>query len=179
MFQRFRYIPPVCLFFSLFLILTGKLKYSSINLNKSVQTEDGSEFIVFRQISRYPKLASKHSCVFVVRFKFKHLSQKANRIISKIPTLLIAGHPGFVSKCYAVNKNNGYWQGMYQWESLRDLKDYKKSFVYKMMNKRAIPESIQSNILLNNSLDNYVQKNLLRTKNSIKWKQKQQIAELL
>jgi hypothetical protein len=60
-----------------------------------------------------------------------------------------------------VNKNNGYWQGMYQWESLQDLEAYKKSFVYKMMNKRAIPESIQSRILLNNSLDKYILKNLI------------------
>jgi hypothetical protein len=146
-------------------MLTGKLKYSSINLNKSVQTEDGSEFIVFRQISRYPKLASKHSCVFIVRFKFKHLSHKANRIASKIPMLLIAGHPGFVSKCYAVNHKNGYWQGMYEWKSLQDLEAYKESFVFRVMNRRAVSNSVQFKTMINQNLTQYLDNNIKYTEN--------------
>jgi len=155
--QKVRYIPPVCLFFGLFRILIGKLRYSSEYINQSVQTEDGSEYTIFRQISKYPEISSEHSCVFIVHFKFKHLSHKANRIASKIPMILIAGHPGFVSKCYAVNYNNGYWQGMYEWESIKHLEFYKKSFVFRMMNKRAVTESIQSSILLNQSLDTFIQ----------------------
>lgn len=157
MFQKFSNIPPVCLLVSIFQLITGKLKYSTRNLNKAVKMEDGSGYIIFRQISRYPVIYSKQSCVFIVRFKFKHLSQKANKMASKIPMLLIAGNPGFMSKCYAVNQENGYWQGMYQWESIKHLQNYKKSFVYRMMNKRAVPESIQSNILLNQSLDTFIQ----------------------
>ena len=70
--------------------------------------------------------------------------------------LLITGFPGFVKKIYAVNKKNGYWQGMYQWESLEYLEEYKKSFVFKVMNKRAIPETIKSIQYENKSLDNFI-----------------------
>jgi hypothetical protein len=57
---------------------------------------------------------------------------------------------------YAVNKENGYWQGMYQWESLEYLEEYKRSFVYKVMNKRAIPKTIKSIQYENKSLDNVI-----------------------
>jgi hypothetical protein len=45
---------------------------------------------------------------------------------------------------YGVNKENGYWQGMYQWNSEQALEDYKQSFVYRMMNRRAVDDSISS-----------------------------------
>lgn len=159
MFQRLRYIAPFCLLVSLFRLIRGRLKYSSEFLNRTLKIEDGSEFSIFRQISTHPEISSEHSCVFIVRFKFKHLSHKANRIASKVPMLLIAGHPGFVSKCYAVNPKNGHWQGMYEWKSLKHLEDYRKSFVFRMMNRRALPETIQSSILINKTLNEYFQNN--------------------
>jgi hypothetical protein len=70
--------------------------------------------------------------------------------------LLIAGFPGFEKKIYAVNHSNGYWQGMYQWESMERLEEYKKSLVFKVMNKRAKPETIKSFQLENISLDAYI-----------------------
>ena len=46
---------------------------------------------------------------------------------------------------------------MYQWESLEYLEEYKKSFVFKVMNKRAIPKTIQSIQFENKSLDNLLE----------------------
>jgi hypothetical protein len=163
--QKLKYIPPVCLLVALFRILTGRLRYSSEYINQSVQTEDGSEFTIFRQISSHPEISSEHSCVFIVRFKFKHLSQNANRIASKIPMLLIAGHPGFVSKCYAVNFDNRYWQGMYEWKSLQDLEAYKESFVFRVMNRRAVSNSVQFKTLINQNLTQYLDNNIKYTEN--------------
>jgi len=78
--------------------------------------------------------------------------------------LLITGFPGFHIKMYAVNSVNGYWQGMYQWESIQALEEYRKSFVYRMMNKRAIKESIQSFKLENYNLYDFIKinQNILR-----------------
>lgn len=73
--------------------------------------------------------------------------------------LLITGYPGFVSKCYAVNSNNGYWQGMYQWKSLNDLESYKKSFIFRMMNKRAISETMVSQTVIHQTLDGFLNQN--------------------
>ncbi len=156
MFLKLRNIPPVCLLTSLLRLITGRLRYSKHYLDNSVKMKDGQEFAIFRYISSHPLNHSKTNCVFIVRFKFAHLSHKANRIVSIIPMLIIAGFPGFKSKYYAVNNNNGCWQGMYQWKSMKHLEEYKKSFIYKMMNKRVLPETLKSIEISNQILNDFI-----------------------
>jgi len=144
-------------------MLTGNLKLSHQNMDKAIHMEDGSVFKIFRNFRMFRQSTTQHSqsfqqsCVFVVRFKFKRLSHSANKVASMIPMLVIAGSPGFQQKMYAINPDNGYWQGMYQWESLAHLEDYKKSFIYRMMNKRAVPESIQALQWEDQTLEQFIQ----------------------
>lgn len=156
---KFRKSPPVCLLISLGRLLTGKLKLSKHYLKDTVKMEDGQKFMIFRHITAYPVKDIEQATIFIVRFKFARLSYKSNRIASILPMLLITGFPGFQTKMYAVNKENGYWQGMYQWKTPKHLEDYLKSFVYKMMNKRAIKETIISREYINQLLINYIDKN--------------------
>ena len=118
--------------------------------------EDGQEFSIFRHITAHPLREQESATCFIVRFKFSRLSHNANRIASIIPMLLITGFPGFQTKIYALNKENGYWQGMYQWKTPKHLEAYLKSFVYKMMNKRAIQETIKSFQYENKALDMFI-----------------------
>jgi len=157
MFKKLRQIPPVSLVISLVGLLTGKLRYSNKFLAKSVKMVDGKEFTIFRHITSYPLRQSTANCVFIVSFKFAHLSYKANKIASLIPMLLISGFPGFISKLYAVHPESGYWQGMYQWKSKEDLEEYKNSFVYRMMNNRAIADSIKSYEVMNQKLSDVIE----------------------
>jgi hypothetical protein len=99
--------------------------------------------------------------VFIVRFKFAKLSQKANRITSLIPIPLIVGFPGFRDKIWMVNEETGYWQGVYQWESEKAVEDYQKSFVLSIMNKRSIQESLSYTILPNTRLSEYMERHLI------------------
>jgi len=156
---KFRKSPPVCLVISIGRLLIGKLKLSKQYLNDTVKMEDGQEFIIFRHITDYPVKDIEQAVTFIVRFKFARLSHSANKIASIIPMLLITGFPGFQTKMYAVNKENGYWQGMYQWKSLENLEEYKTSFVFKMMNKRAKKETISSWEYRNQLLINYIENN--------------------
>lgn len=151
--SKFRRLPPVCLFLSLFRLITGKLRYSDQFMDKIIEMDDHSNFQVFRHITEQEVTFTSKFTVFVVSFKFSHLSHRANKLASIVPMLLITGYPGFVKKIYAVNPENGYWQGMYQWESIEYLEEYKESFVFKVMNKRAIPNTIQSIQFENQSLD--------------------------
>lgn len=153
---KLRKSPPICLGLSILKLLIGRLRISRKNIGTSVIMEDGQEFTIFRHISNYPLIESEAGVVFIVRFKFARLSHKANKLASIIPMLLITGFPGFDTKMYAVNRKNGYWQGMYQWQSMEHLEAYKKSFVYTMMNKRAIKETISSFELENQRLNNLV-----------------------
>ena len=56
---------------------------------------------------------------------------------------------------------NGYWQGMYQWANLECLEEYKKSLVFRVMNKRAIPESISTEHFVDSDLDPFVKDRLI------------------
>jgi hypothetical protein len=73
--------------------------------------------------------------------------------------LLITGFPGFVAKIYAVNHKNGYWQGMYQWQSPQFLNDYKRSLVFRIMNKRACADSLHEQVLPKTTLNEFLNRN--------------------
>lgn len=140
--RRIRRIPPVCLFVALGRLLTGGIRLSDENLGKIVNNDAGGKFRIFRNIKSKKQDIFPDACVFIVSFKFARLSHNTNKVVSLIPMLLIAGFPGFIQKMYAVNDENGYWMGLYKWKSKKHLEAYKKSFVFRMMNKRALPNSL-------------------------------------
>jgi len=142
--RSIRSLPPFCFCVALLKLMTGSLKLSRKYLGMEVNNETGEVFRIFRNITTKKIDSAPDSCVFIVSFKFRHLSHQANKIASIIPMLLIAGFPGFIQKLYAYNPENGYWQGMYEWKSMKYLQAYQKSFVYRMMNRRAIKESLKT-----------------------------------
>jgi len=157
---KFRKLSLTCLLVAVVKLITGKLRLSNIYMDQIIEIDDNSKFQIFRHITaKKINFNSKHT-IFIVSFKFSHLSHKANKLASIIPMLMIAGFPGFVKKIYAVNHQNGYWQGMYQWKSSAYLEAYKKSFIFKVMNKRAIPETIKSIQYENTSLDHFIQQHI-------------------
>jgi len=157
--KSFRKSPPACLGISLGRLLLGRLRCSKQYLGDTVKMEEGREFEIFRHISIHPLKKTDTATVFIVSFKFARLSHKANKVASIIPMLLITGFLGFNTKMYAVNKETGYWQGMYQWESNKALEEYKTSFVFRMMNNRAIKNTVNSMEFNNQQLIDYIGKN--------------------
>ena len=156
--SQFRKSPPICLGISLVKLIFRKLRFSKRYLGETVQIKDGQKFRIFRHITVYPQMKTENQIVFIVSIKFARLSHKVNKIASIIPMLLIAGFPGFNAKIYAVNQNNGFWQGMYQWKSKQVLEEYKDSFVFRMMNKRAIKNTVISQEYNNSQLINIIEK---------------------
>lgn len=77
---------------------------------------------------------------------------------------MISGFPGFDVKLYGVNKSNGYWQGMYQWQTIQDLEEYKKSFVFRMMNRRAITGSLNMMEFKNQNLADFINSHAVENK---------------
>lgn len=140
----FRKSPPICLGLSVVSLILGRLRLSRQNVGQTIKMQDGQEFTIFRHIYKHPIRISSSTITFIVSFKFSRLSHNANRMASIIPMLLISGFPGFDAKMYGMNKKNGYWQGMYQWQTKSALEEYKKSFVFRMMNKRAISDTLNS-----------------------------------
>jgi len=150
-------LPPVCLSIAIMELLSGTLKMSREFAGRETISADGQVFTIFRQIKKRKAKFSDRHITFVVRFKFARLSHQANKLASIIPMLLIAGFPGFVQKFYAVNIETGYWQGMYEWRSENHLEAYKKSFVYRMMNKRALKGTVQAHTISNHHVSDLIE----------------------
>jgi hypothetical protein len=158
--SKLRKSPPVCLWVTSFRVIIGRLRLSDQFVGREVNMQDGQVFTVFRHITRHPVPESDAPAVFIVSFKFARGSHNANKLASIVPMLLITGFPGFVTKMYGVNTSNGNWQGMYQWQSKRALEEYKKSFVFRMMNKRAIKDSLKLLEIENQSLADFMNQNI-------------------
>jgi hypothetical protein len=155
-----RILPPVCLSIAIFKLLTGKLRMSQEFVGCESRTKDNQIFTIFRHIKTMKTGFSDGQITFVVSFKFARLSHRANKLASLLPMLLIAGFPGFIQKIYAVHAESGYWQGMYIWRSVSYLDAYKKSFVFRMMNKRALKGTVQSQTISNCPLSDLIEPDL-------------------
>jgi len=147
--------PPICLGFSIVRLILRKLRVSKQYVGQTVKMQNDQAFTIFRHITRHPVRQSNTTTTFIVSFKFSRLSHDANRMASIMPMLLITGFPGFNVKIYGVNKSNGYWQGMYQWQTKQALEEYKKSFVFRMMNKRAVKSTLSSMEFENQDLTDF------------------------
>ena len=155
--RKTRTIPPVCLSIAILELLSGTLRMSREFVGRETRIDKDQVFTIFRQIKNRKARISGDHVTFVVQFKFARLSHQANKLASIIPMLLIAGFPGFIQKLYAVNIENGYWQGMYEWKSVKHLEAYKNSFVYRMMNKRALKGTVQSHTISNRFLSDLIE----------------------
>ena len=139
---RIRKNPVLCLLLSLERLLVGRLNFSKEYVGTTIKMENGEAYQIFRHIKSTSQNSAEQDSVLIVRFKFAKLSYRVNKFVSQFPMLLITGFPGFQAKMYAVNPHNGYWLGLYQWESKQALEDYKQSFVLQVMNRRAIKGSV-------------------------------------
>ena len=146
---------------SIYYLLIAALRFPSNYNNKIVRMDDGKEFKIFRHMHLKSNRISKNESIFIVRFKFRKFSHKANIRLSRIPILLIAGFPGFRDKFWMIDWNTDYWQGIYQWENDEAIEKYKESFVLGMMNKRASEQSISYNIIRDINIDDYLQSKII------------------
>ena len=140
---------------------TSRIHFSSDFKDKTVRMEDGLEFKIFRHMSIKSDSQTEAGSIFIVRFKFKKFSHRANIRLSWIPILLIAGFPGFRDKLWMIDWKTDYWQGIYYWETVDAIEKYKKSFVLGIMNKRADDHSISYEIIKNRNINDYLQSILL------------------
>ena len=154
--QTIRSLPPVCFLVAHAKLLIGRVRFPKDHLGKNLEMDDGQRFTIFRHAHLKRRLSDKAS-IFVVRFKFARLSHKANRRLSVIPIPLIVGFPGFMDKLWMVNEENGYWQGVYQFESPEAVEAYRRSFVLGLMNRRAAPGSLDHQVFLETSLLGYLE----------------------
>jgi hypothetical protein len=145
---------------SIFYILFQRLSYPRIYLDEEIIMEDGLKFKIFRHMSLKVKNESDKKSIFIVRFKFKKFSHKANIRLSRIPIMLIAGFPGFRDKLWMIDYETDYWQGLYQWETEESIKKYQNSFVLGLMNKRSDDSTLEYKIIPKKDIRQYLNEHI-------------------
>lgn len=139
-------ISPLLLARATGLFLSGRIHFAGNRLGKIVHEQEN--FKVFRRVDLDPSGDQPESpgAIFKVCFHFARFSADTNRILSLIPIPFIVAQPGFRSKTWLIGQESGIFQGLYEWDTVKDAKNYWTSFPMNLMKKRAVPSSLTYSI---------------------------------
>jgi len=138
-------------------LFRGRVHFPKEYVGKIFTMEDGREFTAFRHLIVDPKKESNTPlAVFKVRFKFAKFSLRVNKRLSLFPTPFLIAQPGFRQKIWTIN-DNGFFQGIYQWETKEFAESYPQSFIFKMMTKRSSAGTLSFEVIPDTLLSNYVE----------------------
>ncbi|MHA2365548.1 MAG: hypothetical protein ACXAC7_16445 [Candidatus Hodarchaeales archaeon] len=131
-------------------VLRRRLHFPKDRNGELFKTTDGKEYIIFRGLTvELGKKQSETSGVILrIQFDFKSGSANLNKRLSLIPIPFIVGLSGFRSKYWMIHESSGGFQGLYEWDTVQNAENYKKSFAIKLMTKRAVPGSVNFEIIL-------------------------------
>jgi hypothetical protein len=130
-----------------FLLLSGRIEFLPASKGRMLTMEDGKTFEVFRHVRIKPsRKAGVPGAAFVVRFK-PHMSIGKNIKFSLLPMLILMGFKGFREKYWAVERDTGLCQGLYQWQSREDAENYARSIAMRFMAGRSVPGTVQFEII--------------------------------
>jgi hypothetical protein len=135
-----------------------KLKFPKKYIEKTIRMKDGMNFKIFRHVKVKRKKKLTTGAIFIVRFKFKTSNHKSNMRKSKIPIPMITGFPGFREKLWMIDWKTDYWQGMYQFDNVKAIENYKKSFVLGLMMKRAVKSTLSYKTIPDFNIKEYLEK---------------------
>ena len=101
------------------LIAQRRIRQPGEHVGRRCQFADGTTAVVYREtVADRPPPASP--AVLVVSFRLRHVhSPRAHalfRLESVLNTVLFAGFPGFVSKLWFADDDNGVYRGLYDWD---------------------------------------------------------------
>jgi len=147
-------IPPFLLARAPGLLLSGRVHFLKSRLGETIHEEE--DFKIFRQVVLDPfgDQPENPGAIFKVCFHFASFSANTNKTLSLLPIPFIVAQPGFRSKTWLLGEKTGFFQGLYEWDSVKDAENYWKSFPMRLMKKRAVPYSLTYSISEISSLDN-------------------------
>jgi hypothetical protein len=141
-------------------LLSGNVHFSEDNIGHVLKMKDGQNYTIFSWLKVDGKAGNPANfAVFKVRFKFKNLSNQANKRLSIIPAPFLIGIKGFQEKIWTINESTNDFQGIYQWSSKEMAIRYPDTFIFKLMTKRAAPGTVSYEIIPNTDLTYYVAAN--------------------
>ncbi len=144
-----RFNPFLSLVITIANALRGHLHFPKNHIGEILTMEDGQKFTIFRQLIVDPgqDQPEKPGATFMVQFHVAHMSASQNKLFSLFPIPFFAGLPGFRSKLWMLNKASGAFQGIYEWDTAENAKNYANSFAMKFMTMRSARGSVSCEII--------------------------------
>jgi hypothetical protein len=139
-------IPLIQLSRAIKYCLQGRLHFDKDVIGQ-IRSED-DDYEVFRKIVLdAPEQETRNpEAIFRVTFNFRGLSSSTNKKLSLLPIPFIVAQKGFRSKTWMIGRETGRFQGLYEWDTVKDAREYWSSFPMTMMKRRAVPSSLQHEI---------------------------------
>ena len=91
-----------------------------------------------------------------VKFSITFIISNSSRGPTPSEPTLIVGFPGFRTKIWTFHEATGAFQGIYEWDSAEAAADYAKSLAIRLMKKRAVPESVDQEMIPDTSIGEYL-----------------------
>lgn len=140
-------------------ILKGNVHFPNEHIGEILLMKDGQKYTVFRRLQVHrDNNETVNPAVFTVRFKFSGLEPAANKRLSMIPAPFLMGMKDFREKYWTFDETTGFFQGIYQWESIESAEDYPNSFIFGLMTKRSAPGTLSYEVMPNTRLSEYIEK---------------------
>lgn len=129
--------------------VSGRVHFPRGRIGEVIVMDDGQRFEIFRQaiVDRNDGKHTIPGARFIVRFRLANMSPGMNKPFSLIPMPFCIGAPGFRAKVWTLNAENGDFQGIYGFETVKDAEAYAGSFAVRFMTKRSVPGSISYRIV--------------------------------
>jgi hypothetical protein len=136
--------PFSSIVYAIYFLIQGRIHFPKDRLGETVN--EGEDFEIFRHMTLDLGQPEKPGAIFKVRFQFASMSPEMNKRTSRIPIPFIVAQPGFRSKMWALGRESGEFQGIYEWDTVASAENYWTSFPMKLMKRRAVPESLSYEI---------------------------------
>ncbi len=119
---------------------------------------DGEEYSVFSDVLFAPRssYSAESMTVMMVRFKFDRYPHVVNRRLFLLFLPIIAGMPGFRRKIWSFCNENGYYKGIYQFESLELAEGYRVSPMMRVLERRSVPRTVSYRLLPDTLIEDYL-----------------------
>ena len=109
---------------------------------------DGTSARVFRE-TVVDRGATVDPCVLVVEFRLRAVRGRGHAVFrreSVLNTPLFAGFPGFVSKLWLADDEQGRYRGLYEWDSPQRAEDYARA-LWRVLALVSVPGSVHYVVL--------------------------------
>jgi len=129
--------------------ITRRIKFLEDNVGNQVILRKVENYKVFleMEVLTKDKQPKQGNAIFRVYFHASSVSQATIIKRTKYTIPFFVGLPGFCTKQFLVNQDDGIFSGRYEWETIEMAQRYASSYAVKFMKKRSSPYPISYEII--------------------------------